>query len=163
MKTRTRIATCLPVLLCAAALLAPAAHASVLRTETLAKSLCGGAGACADHWKVKCANPQTHRVSARVRKTDPAANGVYEVTTLGYAGASIKGQADREISKDDGSFSIPAFVTRPGVSHGSTKVLVVVGWLAGKNQSSYDVEFSCSDIYTATETGKPSVKLVQDH
>lgn len=163
MKTRTRIATSLLSVLCAAAALALATpvQAAVLRTETLAKDYCGDA--CADLWKVKCANPQTDRVTARVRKTDPADNGVYEVTTLGYAGAGIKGQADREVSKVDGTFSVPAWVTRPGAGHGATRALVVVGRLSGKNQGSYDVEFSCTDIFTATDTGNPAVKLLQDH
>jgi hypothetical protein len=156
------MSTSLLTILCAAALLAQAApaQAAVLRTQTLEKGICGFA--CADLWKVRCANPQTNRITVRVRKTDPAANGVYEVTTRGYAGAGIKGQADREVSKADDSFSVPAFITRPGGAHGATRALVVVGWLAGKNLSSYDIEFSCSDIFTASDTGNPSVKLLQD-
>jgi hypothetical protein len=151
--------------ICCAALLSAAvpAHASVLRTETLGKGFCGGP--CVDLWKVRCENPLTDRVTARVRKTDPASSGAYEVTTLGYVGyvgTGVKGQADREVSKVDGSFSVPAFITRPGNSHAATRILVAVGRLAGKFGEAYDVEFTCSDIFTATETGKPAVKLVGD-
>jgi hypothetical protein len=148
-------------MLCGVGLLAlvSSARAAVIRSESLDDSYCGGP--CVDLWKVRCLNSQTDRITARIRRTLPGASGVFEITTLGYAGAGLVGQADRELSKVDGSYSVPAYLTRPGAAPDAMKGLVVIERVSGDAES-YDVEFSCSDVFVNLETGQPTVKLVRD-
>lgn len=146
---------------CALALLAPAAPASASkqRTQTIPTDFCGGG--CSDLWRVTCSDPSTGEITARVRKSDPAADTVYEVTTLGYKGASLKGRADRETSPGNGTFSAAASIARPGGVTGVTKALVLVAIGSG-SAGSYDIEFACVNALTQSETGNPTLKRLQD-
>ena len=142
-----------------AALTTSSAHATTTRVEDFGSCL----GGCVDTWKVQCSSSETHRIDARVADIFDGHPNVVGVETMGFVGpAALFGRSDREVSgSQSGTFSSPAFLARPGTTHGPTSGMVLVSQVSG-DVAGYLVEFACRDAVGA-EVGEPNVKLIKDH